>query len=68
MDSINFLSVANALVKIIKNTYSYDETPPNIEEEELAQLLLEKLHDITHEFIFIDENENGKVSCFILYI
>ncbi|OXA39876.1 Tigger transposable element-derived protein 6 [Folsomia candida] len=59
MDSINFLSVANALVKIIKNTYSYDETPPNIEEEELAQLLLEKLHDITHEFIFIDENENG---------
>ncbi|OXA46117.1 Tigger transposable element-derived protein 6 [Folsomia candida] len=60
MDSIKFLSVANELVRLIKSTYSYEEKIANLEEEEIAELLLEKLHDITHEFVFIDENENGE--------
>ncbi|OXA49720.1 Tigger transposable element-derived protein 6 [Folsomia candida] len=41
-------------------TLDFDEKIANLEEEEIAELLLEKLYDITHEFVFIDENENGE--------
>lgn len=58
MKTINFLSVCQALVNRVKDLFDCDEKEPNEEEVEIAELLLDKLSEVVHDFVFVEEYDH----------
>lgn len=59
MDSINFLSVSKALVEIFKQQ-NFEDCDPSEEEQQIAQLLAEKLELLVFDYISEEEIDNSQ--------
>lgn len=70
MDSINLLSVAKSMLHIIRNKYDYEDKAPNDEEEIIAELLLDKLCELIHDYVFVEDEvlDEGNVSKYIKFM
>jgi hypothetical protein len=58
MENINFLSIATAFRSLLEQTYEFDIKSPTDEEEQIAKKLLEKFHEVLHEFVFVEDEQH----------
>ena len=52
------MCIAKAFTKLIALQFEEDDEEPNEEHFQIAEVLIEKLQEVTYEYLFIDEEEN----------
>lgn len=57
MDSINLLCVSKILVVKIEEYFSYEYREPTDEEIVIGNLLLDKLCELVHDYVFVKDEE-----------
>jgi len=69
MDQISFLTVAKEFQNLIAEEFPDDVIEEiTSEHKQIAQLLLEKFHEVTFNYLFIDESENEEGKWLSLYL
>lgn len=54
---VNELSIAKALLNLIKQNYNCEDVEPTEREKCVATLLMEKIETVEHEYVFIEAAE-----------